>query len=76
MTSHGCDATKSPTGGISLLTLGEVCHHTRLGKSTIYRLIAAGELPSIKIGRSRRVLLRDVREFVTPASAPDRHHER
>jgi excisionase family DNA binding protein len=49
---------------IPLLRIGEVCSYTQLGKTTIYRLIASGVLPSIKIGHSRRVPLADLREFV------------
>ncbi len=36
-------------------TIPEVAEHLRLGRTTIYRLIGTGELPSILIGGSRRV---------------------
>ena len=36
-------------------TLPEVAGHLRLGRTTITRLIRAGDLPSILIGGSRRV---------------------
>lgn len=36
-------------------TVSEVAEHLRLGRTTVYRLIGTGELPSILIGGSRRV---------------------
>lgn len=36
-------------------TIPEVAEHLRLGRTTVYRLIGTGELPSILIGGSRRV---------------------
>jgi len=36
-------------------TIPEVADHLRLGRTTVYRLIGTGELPSIKVGASRRV---------------------
>lgn len=39
-----------------LLKIEEVCQRTSLSKSAIYRVIAAGELKIVKIGKSSRVL--------------------
>jgi len=36
-------------------TVAEVAGHLRLGRTTIYRLIRSGDLPSIRIGGSRRI---------------------
>ena len=36
-------------------TVPEGAEHLRLGRTTVYRLIGTGELPSILIGGSRRV---------------------
>lgn len=38
-----------------LLTVAEVSRALRVSKMTIYRLIDAGELPAIRVGRSFRV---------------------
>lgn len=38
-----------------LLTVAEVSRALRVSKMTIYRLIDAGELPALRIGRSFRV---------------------
>jgi excisionase family DNA binding protein len=45
----------STTDGKLLLTVEEVANLTSLGRSTVYELLARGEIPSITIGRSRRV---------------------
>lgn len=34
-----------------------------LGKSTVYELMAAGELPFVKVGRARRIRRTDVDAF-------------
>ncbi len=38
-----------------LLTPEEVARRCSLGRTTIYELMNNGELPSIKIGRARRI---------------------
>lgn len=37
-----------------LLTVAEVRSMLRVGRSTLYRLVAAGEIPALRIGRSLR----------------------
>lgn len=37
------------------LTVGEVADVMRVSKMTVYRLIHAGELPAIRVGKSFRV---------------------
>ena len=39
-----------------LYTVPEVCRATRLSRAKVYQLIASGELPSITVGRSRRIV--------------------
>lgn len=41
--------------GDTLLTVAEVARELRVSKMTIYRLIGAGTLPALRIGRSFRV---------------------
>jgi excisionase family DNA binding protein len=38
-----------------LLTVSEAAKRLSLGRTMLYELIAKGELPSIKIGRARRI---------------------
>jgi excisionase family DNA binding protein len=46
----------------SLLTVKEVAGRLAIGRTTVYDLIARGEIPAIRIGRARRI----------PSSALDR----
>lgn len=39
----------------SFLTVAEVAAKVRVSKMTIYRLIQAGELPAVRVGRSFRI---------------------
>ena len=47
-----------------LLTPEETAQMLRVGRSTVYELIASGRLKSVKIGRCRRVTRAQVDEFV------------
>lgn len=47
-----------------LVTVHEAARRLGLGRSATYTLIQRGELPSIKIGGSRRVAVADLCEFV------------
>ncbi len=47
-----------------LYRIDEVVNELQLGRATIYRLIARGVLPTIKIGRSRRVAEEDLHAFI------------
>jgi excisionase family DNA binding protein len=38
-----------------LLTVGQAADFLRVGRSTIYALLAAGEIPHVKIGRATRL---------------------
>jgi len=53
----------SPDGKL-LLTVEEVAHLTSLGRSTVYNLLARGEIPSITIGRSRRIPVEGLRLWI------------
>jgi excisionase family DNA binding protein len=54
----------SPSDGKLLLTVEEVANLTSLGRSTVYELIARGEIPSITIGRSRRIPVEALRAWI------------
>ena len=47
-----------------LMTVPEVASDLRLSRSQVYALMAAGQLRSVHIGRSRRVLVADLAAFV------------
>ncbi|MGP2436098.1 helix-turn-helix domain-containing protein [Streptomyces sp. JW3] len=48
-----------------LLTVPEVMMRLRLGRSTVYDLIRSGRLVSITVGRSRRIPVDALRDFIT-----------
>ena len=45
---------QAPLGG-AFLTVAEVAALMRVSKMTVYRMVHAGELPAIRVGRSFRV---------------------
>jgi|RhiMethySRZTD1v2_1073278.scaffolds.fasta_scaffold1512223_2 excisionase family DNA binding protein len=47
-----------------LLTLDQVCETLQIGRSKAFALINAGILPSLKIGRLRRVPLDTLRAWI------------
>jgi excisionase family DNA binding protein len=47
-----------------LLTVEQVCRIINLGRSKTYELIASNLIPSISIGRSRRVLREDLMAWI------------
>lgn len=47
-----------------LVTVAEAARRLRLGRSVTYLLIQRGELPSVKIGGSRRIAVADLHEYV------------
>jgi excisionase family DNA binding protein len=54
---------KGSTGG-GLLTPEEAAGRLRIGRTFIYLLLREGVIPSVKIGRVRRVRVRDVDKYV------------
>ena len=55
--------------GPLLLRVGEVAVALGLSRGAIYALITSGDLPSVKIGRSRRILASDLEEWVRGRAA-------
>lgn len=47
-----------------LRTVAEVAECLRLSRATIYNLMDAGELPFVKIGKSRRIRWVDVEKMI------------
>ncbi|MGH8981468.1 MAG: helix-turn-helix domain-containing protein [Acidimicrobiales bacterium] len=46
------------------MTVGEVASELRVSSMTVYRLINAGELPAVRIGRSFRVPTEDLDRYL------------
>ncbi len=52
-----------------MLTVDEVAESLGIGKSAVYDLMRLRKLVSVKIGRSRRVPVEALRDYVTKATA-------
>jgi excisionase family DNA binding protein len=52
-----------------LLTVEETARYLSLSRMSVYRLIQAGALPSVKIGGSRRVSVRALEAYVEKLEA-------
>lgn len=48
----------------TFLTVAEVADMMRVSKMTVYRLVHAGELPAVRVGRSFRVHENAVNEYL------------
>ncbi len=53
------------SGGARFMTVGEVASVLRVSNMTVYRLINAGELPAVRIGRSFRLRPEDLDGYLT-----------
>jgi excisionase family DNA binding protein len=53
--------------GINFLTVAEVAALMRVSKMTVYRMVHAGELPAVRVGRSFRVPEQAVHEYLRAA---------
>ena len=60
------ETTEAPTSGGTklLLTPQEAANALRTSRTTIYKLIKRGEIPSLKIGQLRRIPLKALKEWV------------
>lgn len=47
------------------LTVAEVADLMRVSKMTVYRLVHAGDLPAVRVGRSFRVPERAVQDYLS-----------
>ena len=62
-----CKMTNPPDRGFSeirFLTVAEVAAVMRVSKMTVYRLVHAGELPAVRVGRSFRVPEQAVHDYL------------
>ncbi|MQA13664.1 MAG: helix-turn-helix domain-containing protein [Pseudonocardiaceae bacterium] len=54
-------------GSVQFLTVAEVAGMMRVSKMTVYRLVHAGELPAVRVGRSFRVPEQAVHRYLENA---------
>lgn len=59
---------RRPFVGDRLLTVGEVAATMRVSNMTVYRLIKAGELPALRVGKSYRVRESEVDRYLAARS--------
>jgi excisionase family DNA binding protein len=52
---------------VSFLTVAEVAAMMRVSKMTVYRLVHAGDLPAVRVGRSFRVPEKAVHDYLRAA---------
>jgi excisionase family DNA binding protein len=52
---------------VRFLTVAEVASVMRVSKMTVYRMVHAGELPAVRVGRSFRVPEKAVHEYLRNA---------
>lgn len=57
--------TQSPQAKSTFVTVGEVARQLRVSNMTVYRLISAGELPAVRIGKSYRLREEDVDAYLS-----------
>jgi excisionase family DNA binding protein len=53
-----------PVGDARYLTVAEVADHMRVSTMTVYRLIKAGELASVRVGKSYRIAQADLDDYL------------
>ena len=46
------------------LTVSEVAHQLRVSNMTVYRLLKAGQLPAVRVGRGYRIREQDVMAYL------------
>jgi excisionase family DNA binding protein len=51
--------------GGNLLTVAEVAAAMRVSNMTVYRLIKAGDLPAVRVGKNFRIREADVRRYLS-----------
>jgi excisionase family DNA binding protein len=56
--------TDGPLGADRLLTVAEVADHMRVSNMTVYRLIKAGTLPAIRVGKNYRLRASDLAAYL------------
>ena len=60
-------STDRPLAEVTFLTVAEVAAVMRVSKMTVYRLVHAGTLPAVRVGRSFRVPEQAVHDYLDQA---------
>lgn len=68
---HICDSTR-PSDSNRLLKVEEAAERLALSRARVYELLSAGEVESVTIGRSRRIRLGALDDYVTRLSESSR----
>ena len=58
------DRPDRPLSEVTFLTVAEVAAVMRVSKMTVYRLVHAGALPAVRVGRSFRVREQAVHDYL------------
>lgn len=58
------------TPPVQLLAVAEAAARLGVGRTTVYELITAGEIRSVKVGRRRLIPATALNEYVTERTAP------
>jgi excisionase family DNA binding protein len=61
------DSRPEPLSEVRFLTVAEVATMMRVSKMTVYRIVHAGEIPAVRVGRSFRVPEKAVHEYLRAA---------
>ncbi|MDQ6897728.1 MAG: helix-turn-helix domain-containing protein [Actinomycetota bacterium] len=60
-------STERQLAEVRFLTVAEVASIMRVSKMTVYRLVHAGDLPAVRVGRSFRVPEGEVHKYLRTA---------
>jgi excisionase family DNA binding protein len=63
----GSPQAESRLSGVTFLTVAEVATIMRVSKMTVYRLVHAGDLTAVRVGRSFRVPEQAVHQYLKEA---------
>ena len=58
------DTTDSNAFATKFATVGEVARRLRVSNMTVYRLVKAGDLPAVRVGRGYRIRESDVLSYL------------
>jgi excisionase family DNA binding protein len=62
-------AARGPALEPAVLSIKDAMHYAQIGRSTIYRALAAGRLPRVKVGRKTLIPVAALRALVAPKDA-------
>lgn len=65
--TNGGSRSGTPLASVRFLTVAEVARLMRVSKMTVYRLVHAGELTAVRVGRSFRVPESAVHAYLSEA---------